>query len=91
MLQNPARLLDHGYQPFAILSMCRALYTFQHGTIVPKPVAGRWAKDALGEEWASLIEQALLWQGDAPFDHLDETLTFIRFTVEHSQRLNFEQ
>jgi hypothetical protein len=42
------------YQAYAILTMCRALYTLQHGTVVSKSVAARWAQEVLGERWAAL-------------------------------------
>lgn len=32
----------------AILTMCRVLHTLEHGTIVSKPVAARWAQAKLG-------------------------------------------
>ncbi len=33
-----------GYQAYAVLTMCRMLYTLQHGAIVSKPAAARWAQ-----------------------------------------------
>jgi hypothetical protein len=83
---RPARLQSSEYQAYAILTMCRALYTLQHGTVVSKPVAARWAQETLGERWAALIERALAWRHDAPLDELNETLDFIRYTLERGQR-----
>jgi len=85
-LHDPARLHSSEYQAYAILTMCRALYTLQHGIVVSKPVAARWAQEALGEPWAALIERALAWQHGAPLDSLSETLDFIRYTLELSQQ-----
>jgi hypothetical protein len=73
------------YQAYAVLTMCRALHTLQHGSIVSKPAAARWAQSALGEPWAELIERALTWQPDSEPGNLDQTLDFIRYTLEHSQ------
>jgi len=84
-LHNPARLSGSGYPAYAILTMCRALYTLQYGSIVSKPVAARWAQMALGEQWAALIEWAIAWSPDAPLDNLNETLDFIRYALERSQ------
>ena len=84
--QRPARLQSSEYQAYAILTMCRALYTLQHGTVVSKPVAARWAQETLGERWAALIERAAAWRHDAPLDELNETLDFIRYTLERGQR-----
>jgi hypothetical protein len=66
--------------------MCRVLYTLQHETVVSKPVAARWAQEALGERWVALIERALAWRHGAPLDNLNETLDFIRYTLERSQQ-----
>jgi hypothetical protein len=87
MLHGPARLETDVYRAYATLSMCRALHALQHGTIVSKPVAARWAQETLGEPWAGLIGQALAWRPDAPAGDtlpLDETLAFIRYVLSSS-------
>jgi hypothetical protein len=81
-LDDPARLHSSEYQAYAILTMCRALYTLQYGTVVSKPVAARWARETLDQRWTSLIERALAWRHDAPLDSLNETLDFIRYTLD---------
>jgi hypothetical protein len=85
MLRDPAWIRTGEYQAFAVLTMCRALYTFRYGTIASKPVSARWAQQALGERWVSLIAWALTWEQDLAADHLSETLEFIRYTLERSQ------
>ena len=85
-LHDPTRLHSSEYQAYAILTMCRALYTLQYGIVVSKPVAARWAQEALGERWAALIERALAWRHDAQLDNLNETLDFIRYTLERGQQ-----
>lgn len=86
-LQNPFRLYSAEYRAYAILTMCRALYTLQYGTVVSKPVAARWAQEALGARWTTLIERALAWQHDAPPPgDLNETLDLIRYTLERSEQ-----
>jgi hypothetical protein len=85
-LQNPFRLHSGDYRAYAILTMCRALYTLRYGTVVSKPLAARWAQEALGKRWAALIERALAWRHDAPSPgSLNETLDLIRYTLERSQ------
>ena len=82
MLEDSSWLKTHGsnYHGYAVITMCRALHAVEHGTIVSKPVAIRWAKAELGEQWHHLIEQAVASQyGNHP-DFLDETIEFIRFT-----------
>ena len=86
MLRDSTRLHSPRYRAYAILTMCRMHYTLQHGTIVTKPAAARWAQAALGERWAALIERALAWPRDAQSDNLSETLDLIRYTLESSQQ-----
>jgi hypothetical protein len=71
------------YQAYAILTMCRMLYTFEHGAVVSKPAAARWAIESLSGPWAGLIEQALAWRHGMPLDRLSETLDFIRYTLSN--------
>lgn len=78
-LEDTSRLEFSGYQVYAILTMCRVLYTLEHGTIVSKPVAARWAQDTLDRRWARLIERA--FQRYMDLATLDETLDFIRHTL----------
>jgi hypothetical protein len=79
-------LLRHDlYRCYAVLTMCRMLYTMRHGTIVTKPVAARWAQDALDGRWIPLIRQALAWSRDRSPD-LEETLALIRLTCECGDR-----
>ena len=82
----PERFRRSEYQSYAVLTMCRALYTLQYGTVVPKPVAALWAQETLGEPLAALIAWALAWRPDAPTYHLHETLDFIRNTLARSQQ-----
>ena len=85
-LDNPVWMNSREYQAYAVLTMCRALYTLQHGTIVSKPVAARWTQEALSERWAGLIERALTWRYADGLEDLPETLEFIRYTLEYSQQ-----
>jgi len=85
MLHDTARLWSDEYQAYAILTMCRALYTLETGAIVSKPVAAHWAQAALGTRRAALIERALAWRPGMPLDVLDETLDMIQYTLECGQ------
>ncbi|CAA9280259.1 MAG: hypothetical protein AVDCRST_MAG26-3323 [uncultured Chloroflexia bacterium] len=82
MLDDPARLHSRDYQDYAVLTMCRVLYTLQHGVIVSKPFAARWAQATLDARWFPIVEHALAGRDDPPADTLNDTLDFIRFTVE---------
>jgi GNAT superfamily N-acetyltransferase len=84
MLVDSSWLKTHGsnYHGYAVITMCRALHAVEHGKIVSKPAAIQWAKVKLGEQWQSLIEQAVASQYGGQSDFLDETIEFIRFTRE---------
>ena len=78
MIDDPQRLEAPGYQPFAVVSMCRALHTLEHGTILSKPQAARWALETLDAHWSPLIENALAFR----LGSIVETIEFIRYTVQ---------
>ncbi len=86
MLTGPAFLAEPEYQAYAVHTMCRALYTLERLDVASKPVAARWALQALDvrfkEQFAALVEEALAWKRGDPFDHLGETLEMIRYTLE---------
>jgi hypothetical protein len=86
LLDDPAWVQQSQGQPFAILSMCRALYTLEHGELASKPVAARWGQQALGEPWRRLIEWALIWPPDTQSNHLASTLSLIRYTLNRYQQ-----
>jgi len=77
---------SRGYQSYAVLTMCRMSYTVQHGVVVSKPTAARWAQETLDVRWSPLIERA--WVGrrnpglNAEAGDVKETLEFIRYTLE---------
>ncbi len=81
-LQDQQRLVEREYQAYAVLTMCRILYTLSFGEVVPKPHAARWAKETLDICWTALIERALTWQPSDGIDDLGETLGFIRYTLK---------
>lgn len=79
MLNDPAWLHKGENQVFAVLTMCRVLYTLQYGLIESKPVCAHWAQQIIRQH-ARLIQDALQWNHNITFDRLDETLSFIRYT-----------
>ena len=68
----PAWLRPRSYQAFAVLSMCRALYCLEHGTVISKPAAAAWASRRLDPPWPELVDRALGWRADQRPD--DESL-----------------
>lgn len=73
-------------QAYAILTLCRALYTYKNGEQVSKKQAALWAQAYL-RDWASLIQQALVWRQarrDEAVDHkatFPETVRFVHFVI----------
>ncbi len=87
LLDDPAWVQHREKQPFAILTMCRTLYTLEHGVIASKPVAARWCQQAMGQQWTALIEWALAWPHDTGSNHLAATLRLIQYTLDrYTQR-----
>lgn len=79
-----------GSQAYAIMTMCRALYTTTHqGEQVSKVKAARWAAEQM-PEWAGLIENALYWRSvqttpDDTIDHaatMDESRRFVQMMIQ---------
>jgi hypothetical protein len=77
-----------GSQAYAILTLCRGLYTLKHGEQVSKRQAALWAKTEL-PQWAALIDNALLWRqaqwNQEGVDHaatLPETRRFVEYVVD---------
>jgi len=76
-LDNPVRLRRRGYQAYAVLTMCRALYTLETGWLVSKPHAARWARQRLPERWHGLIDRAVVWRESDGVDDFNQTLELI--------------
>jgi predicted nucleotidyltransferase len=69
-------------QSYAILTLCRALYSHRFGKPVSKERAAAWAMAAM-PEWSELIERAWLWRSDPqpadlPEITYPETARFVR-------------
>jgi len=83
---EPEWLRTRDYQAFAILTMCRALYTLAHGTVVSKSAAAAWAQQALPPPWPGLIAKALVWRYDTCPDDMTAMLAFVRYTIEEAEK-----
>ncbi len=84
-LGDPAFLRRQDYQTFAVLTMCRALYALEHGAIVSKRAAARWAADALAPRWRPLIAAAVAWRPGLALDRADEVTELIRYTLGQAE------
>jgi hypothetical protein len=63
------RMRTPGAQSYAVLTLCRALYTYTRGSQASKKQAAMWARTYL-PQWAPLIQQSLDWLSE---DHVEET------------------
>lgn len=83
--QRPGRKA-HSY---AVLTLCRALYTHRFGEHVSKERAATWAQGAMAQ-WAPLIDDALQWRSvaHAPDDgaSLPGAANFLQFVREQIHR-----
>ena len=84
MLAEPARLHSPEYQAYAILSMCRALYTLEHGVIASKPAAARWAQEYLGPAFGPAIGQAVAWRAGTPLEQLATARALIQLAARRA-------
>lgn len=88
ILNHTDVLQSRGYQSYAVLTLCRMLYTIETGQVASKPKAARWAQEKLGQRWNALIERT--WDGrhnpDQPStpEDFNETLEFIRYTLQYT-------
>lgn len=73
------------YQAFAILTLCRALYTLERGSLVSKRVAVEWARRSLEMEWVPHLDRAWLWRHDHAEDDMTDTLEFLRYALARSR------
>lgn len=81
MAENPDRLYDAKYLRYALVTMCRVLYTLRHGAVVSKPAAMRWALETVDCEWRPLLESTPVAVADMVSDRVNGTRAFIRFTA----------
>ncbi len=86
-LTGPDWLRPRDYQAFAILSLCRALYTISEGKVASKPEAAAWAQQMLDPQWRALIDKALVWRRQHETDDMAEMLEFLRFAVARGLEL----
>ncbi len=73
-----------GSQAYAVLTLCRGLYTCLHGEQVSKLGAAAWAQGAF-PEWAGLIREAISWrerQWEVPQEDGRATVPAVRRFIE---------
>ncbi|MCL5070173.1 MAG: DUF4111 domain-containing protein, partial [Actinobacteria bacterium] len=73
------------YQVFAILTMCRSLYSLETGRITSKIEAAQWAIKQLDSNWKNLIELAIAWEPSQKINKVEETQNFVRYVLNKSR------
>jgi predicted nucleotidyltransferase len=84
LLDERVPFAGRGHQAYIVLTVCRILYTLEHGEVVSKRKAVEWAQENMQDRWHPLIERA--WEGrsspSGPMEDATETIAFIRQIVE---------
>lgn len=79
------------FQGYAIVTMCRCLYTLRHGGQASKEGAARWAAGQF-PAWGDLIRDAIVWHRSGVREGIDNAVTasdarrFVRFAVDQAGR-----
>ena len=88
-LVQPEAIDACGYQSYTVLTLCRMLYTLEHGVVISKPDAAAWAKATLDPSWGPLIDRAWIDRHDPahPVDPqaLEATLNLICYAIEQTR------
>lgn len=61
---------SRSYQAYAVVTLCRALYTYLYGVPVSKKQAAHWAREQL-PQWSLLIQNSLDWQKSNSNERID--------------------
>lgn len=57
-----------GQMAYVVETMCRCRYAVEHGTVVSKPAAVRWALEAFPEPWRTTVQRSHVWRADSTVD-----------------------
>lgn len=82
MLEDDSKLQHDGYRCYAIMTMCRMLYTAQMGDVTSKQKAANWVLETQNGRWHTFVSAALNWHGDKLDVSVTDAQAFIRFTRE---------
>jgi hypothetical protein len=82
MIADDSKLQHDGYRCYAIMTMCRMLYTAVTGDVTSKPKAAHWVLATQNDRWHSLTLAGLNWRGDQLEVSVKEVQNFIGFTSD---------
>ncbi|MDO8498076.1 MAG: DUF4111 domain-containing protein [bacterium] len=77
---DPEWLKNSHYQSYAVLNVCRILYTVMSNEAASKKVSAEWVKNEF-PQWRKLIETAENWKYGIEMTLQDKTKEFIRFVI----------
>jgi hypothetical protein len=69
---------------FVLVTLCRSLYTLEHGTVASKSAAAQWGQETLDRQWAALLSRSFMqpYGMDTVTDEdLADTLAFLDYTA----------
>lgn len=66
-----------GYRGYVTQTMCRALYTLEHGEVIDKATACRWALDSCDEQWRPLIKNSRSRNEAIEVEHLLQYISYV--------------
>jgi hypothetical protein len=84
---DPEWLLPLSHKAYAIETMCRAIYTVEHGEVAGKTESVRWCLETLPEPWRGLTARSQTWRWDNKVDLSvnPEVQAFILWTAAYLQ------
>jgi hypothetical protein len=83
--EHPERIAGRSYQSYAVLTLCRILYTLEYGTTASKRTAAQWVQGTDGGHWSGLIGRA--WaarhhpEGSSTPEDIEETMELLQYTL----------
>jgi predicted nucleotidyltransferase len=83
------RMRTPGAQSYAVLTLCRALYTYMHGRQASKKQAASWAQACL-PQWSPLIQQSTRWLSKGRDEEAGDEADFqdtVRFVHDVADRI----
>jgi len=69
---------------FVLVTLCRSLYTLEHGTVASKSAAARWGQETLDRQWAELLSRSFMQPSGMDTvteKDLADTLAFLDYTA----------
>lgn len=81
-------LKNSHYQSYAVLNMCRILYTVVCGKTASKKISAAWVKNEFAPKWSSLIQAAENWRYGTEMNFQKETVEFIKFVISRVKKLH---